>query len=359
MASRASSLQLRTAPGGVTGVSAGNLWVVWCLIAGITSTLLGIYWDISWHMSIGRDSFWTAPHLAIYVGAILGGVGAAASILPTTFGRGLVAETLRRTSSVQVWGFRGPLGAFVCAWGGIAMLSSAPFDNWWHSAYGLDVKILSPPHVLLLTGILAVEFGTLLMILQLRAYRLDASLDWLLFYAGGVTLGNVMIALDELVWRSDMHSAQPYWVLSVAVPLILLTVGDASGRKWGCTAVAGMYTLGRLTQLWILPLFAAQPKLGPVYQKVTHFVPMSFPWLLIAPAVLLDLLRARRTRFSSQWDQCGLRRDRICRDAACRSMALRRFSDVARGAQPVFRSTVFRLRLLLQKSRRPIPLFFG
>ena len=213
-----------------------------------------------------------------------------------------------------------------------------PSDNWWHSAYGLDVKILSPPHVLLLTGILAVEFGTLLMILQLRAYRLDASLDWLLFsMRGGVILGNVMIALDELVWRSDMHSAQPYWVLSVAVPLILLTVGDASGRKWGCTAVAGMYTLGRLTQLWILPLFAAQPKLDPVYQKVTHFVPMSFPWLLIAPAVLLDLLRARRTRFSSQWtNEPGLRRDRICRDAACRSMALRRFSDVARARNRFF-----------------------
>ena len=79
MASRASSLQLRTAPGGVTGVSAGNLWEVRCLIAGITSTLLGIYWDISWHMSIGRDAFFTPAHVAIYVGAILGGLGSRCS----------------------------------------------------------------------------------------------------------------------------------------------------------------------------------------------------------------------------------------------------------------------------------------
>ena len=92
MSSQASSFQVRTPPDGVTGGSAGNLWKVWCLIAGITSTILGIYWDISWHMSIGRDSFWTAPHLAIYVGAILGGLGAAASILPTTFGRGPMAQ---------------------------------------------------------------------------------------------------------------------------------------------------------------------------------------------------------------------------------------------------------------------------
>ncbi len=27
------------------------------------------------------------------------------------------------------------------------MITSAPFDDWWHNAYGLDVKILSPPHV--------------------------------------------------------------------------------------------------------------------------------------------------------------------------------------------------------------------
>ena len=95
MSSQASSFQVRTPPDGVTGGSAGNLWKVWCLIAGITSTILGIYWDISWHMSIGRDSFWTAPHLAIYVGAILGGLGAAASILPTTFGRGPMAQARR------------------------------------------------------------------------------------------------------------------------------------------------------------------------------------------------------------------------------------------------------------------------
>jgi hypothetical protein len=300
MASRASSLHLRTTSDGGTAASLGNLWEVWCLIAGITSTLLGLYWDISWHMSIGRDTFWTPAHVAIYVGAILGGLGAAAAILPTTFARGPAAETYRQ-ASVQVWGFRGPLGAFVCAWGGIAMLSSAPFDNWWHSAYGLDVKILSPPHVLLLTGILAVEFGTLLMILQLRVHRLGGPLDWLLFYAGGVILSNVMIALEEFSWRSSMHSARPYWVFSAAVPLILLAVGDGSRRKWGCTAVAGMFTLGRLAQLWILPLFAAQPKLGPVYQKVTHFVPMSFPWLLIAPAIVLDLVRARWTGSSRQW----------------------------------------------------------
>jgi len=32
------------------------------------------------------------------------------------------------------------------------MLTSAPFDNWWHNAYGLDVKIVSLPHSILALG---------------------------------------------------------------------------------------------------------------------------------------------------------------------------------------------------------------
>jgi len=60
---------------------------------------------------------------------------------------------------VNVFGFRGPLGAFICAWGGFTMITSAPFDDWWHSAYGLDVKILSPPHIVLAVGLVGVELG--------------------------------------------------------------------------------------------------------------------------------------------------------------------------------------------------------
>jgi hypothetical protein len=52
------------------------------------------------------------------------------------------------------------------AWGGVAMLTSAPFDNWWHNTYGLDVRIISPPHALLSLGILSIELGALLFVLS-------------------------------------------------------------------------------------------------------------------------------------------------------------------------------------------------
>jgi hypothetical protein len=61
---------------------------------------------------------------------------------------------------VRFWRFfQAPLGAWVCIWGTIMMITSAPFDNWWHNAYGLDVKIISPPHIILALGLLDITHG--------------------------------------------------------------------------------------------------------------------------------------------------------------------------------------------------------
>ena len=81
-------------------------------------------------------------------------------IFATTFSHSAKLKAV----SVNVLGFRAPLGAFIAAWGGIAMLTSAPFDNWWHDAYGIDVKIVSPPHILLILGVYAVVIGTLVLL---------------------------------------------------------------------------------------------------------------------------------------------------------------------------------------------------
>src|SRR5262245_713344 len=112
-------------------------WYVWTSLASVTCILVGTYWDISWHMSIGRDSFWTPAHLAIQAGGIIAGLSGAALVL---------VRRVPRDLSIRVWGFHAPFGAFLAAWGAATMVVSAPFDNWWHNAYGLDVKILSPPH---------------------------------------------------------------------------------------------------------------------------------------------------------------------------------------------------------------------
>ena len=272
--------------------SSGVPWYIWCCVLAITCSGVGIIWDISWHKSIGRDSFLTPPHVLVYLSGILAGFSCGYVILATTFGR----DPDTRAAAVKMWGFRGPLGAFLCAWGGIAMIASAPFDNWWHGAYGLDVKVLSPPHIVLTFGLIAIRFGTLLFILgQLNraSGRTKTILSGLLLYSFMTLMGISLGAFQELTVRPYMHSAQFYFVVCATVPLWLATIGAASSSRWACTIVAALYTVYFISFIWILPLFHAEPKLGPVYHSVTQFVPPDFPLLLIAPAFAIDLLRRR------------------------------------------------------------------
>ncbi len=260
---------------------------VWCAALAVTSAMIGAQWDISWHRSIGRDTFWTPAHLAIQLCAVVAGLSSAWLILGTTFGRRSPAAT------VKIWGFRGPLGAFLAAWGGVAMITSAPFDNWWHGSYGLDVKILSPPHSLLAMGLNAIIIGALVLTLAERNRAQGAArakLDLIALYMGGVMLVLFMTFVMEETSRTAMHSAHFYLVMCMVVPVILSGMARASGRPFARTTVAGVYTIVYLGLIWILPLFPAEPKLGPVYQPVNCFIPPEFPILLLVPALILDLL---------------------------------------------------------------------
>jgi len=267
-------------------------WYVWCSVAAVTSAVIGTQWDISWHESIGRDTFWTPAHIAIHLCGVLAGISCIYLIFSTTLG----AHSALRACSVRLWGFYGPLGAFIAAWGGVAMITSAPFDNWWHNAYGLDVKILSPPHMLLAAGVMAVQVGTLILVVG-QMNRAEGALARRLrvfyLYVGGLMLLSLATVQMEVTVRNLMHTAHFYFVVSLVAPLVFGGISRGSGFRWAATTVAGIYTAVMLLLLWILPLFPAEPKLGPVYQNVTHFVPPEFPLLLIAPALALDLFWQR------------------------------------------------------------------
>jgi hypothetical protein len=267
-------------------------WYIWLAALAVTSAIVGIQWDISWHRSIGRDAFLTPAHIAIYLCGILAALFCGYLIFSATF-----ADNSLRAASVKVWGLRGPLGAFVAAWGGFAMLTSAPFDDWWHGAYGLDVKILSPPHIVLALGIFAIQAGVVMLVAAQRN-RADtvlrrAAFDWLFLYVGGMGLLLLMSVTLEYTGLLMQHNALFYQAMCITVPFVLAHFSAASGKRFAATAVAAIYTLFMMALVWILPLFRAEPKLGPVYHQVTHFVPAGFPLLLIVPALVLDLFWAR------------------------------------------------------------------
>ncbi len=277
-------------------VAAGIPWYVTGLTAAATAVYIGVIWDISWHMTIGRDTFWSPPHLVTYLAALLVGISCGYVAVKTTFA-GTAEE---RAQSVGFWGLRAPLGAWICAWGAFAMLTSAPFDNWWHAAYGLDVKIISPPHTVLSLGMYAIVIGALMMLLAWQNRASDAGgnrsprkLEWLYVYVAGLALSMVAIYTTEYSFRGFQHGADFYRVSALAYPVVMIATARASRLRWAATGIALVYMASRIIPGWILPLFPAEPKLGPIYGPVDHMIPMQFPVLLVAPAIVIDLVMQR------------------------------------------------------------------
>jgi hypothetical protein len=273
-------------------------WYIWAGALAVTSASIGGQWDVAWHRSIGRDTFWTPAHMAIYACGVIAGVIGLYLVITATFGRSAHAARMREVS-VDVFGLRAPLGVFLAGWGGVAMLTSAPFDNWWHNAYGLDVKIISPPHALLILGIRAIDLGILFLMLAAMNRASEAgdanfkTLRRLFLYLGGLLLGGQMFFIMEYTWDVMQHRAIAYICLAIAVPVVFATISQASRYRWAATTISAIYMASVIGFILILPLFPAQPKLGPVYYPVTHLVPPKFPVLLIAPALALDIFWER------------------------------------------------------------------
>jgi hypothetical protein len=120
---------------------------------------------------------------------------------------------------------------------------------------------------------------------------------WIYLYSGGILLVGIMVLLMEFVGRTELHNSLPYIAVSLLVPIVLASVSRVTGFRFAASMTSAFYSLFVIGCILILPLFPAQPKLGPVYQHVTHFIPPQFPLLLIVPALLLDLFwRANRNR---------------------------------------------------------------
>ena len=180
-----------------------------------------------------------------------------------------------------------------CIWGAIAMLTSAPFDDWWHNTYGLDVVILSPPHTLLAIGIMMIQFGAMVAVLSSTHAAKDgggAIHKWLFAIASGLLLTSLFTLFSEYLNKARSHSALCYEVGAILFPLFLIAIARASKVRWAATATAAVYMSILLLMLWILPLFHATPKLGPVLNHFDHYQPFHFPLLLVIPALAIDFV---------------------------------------------------------------------
>lgn len=110
------------------------------LLAGV-----GFYSDVAWHVALGRDEeLLTAPHTGILLGLV--GILAGA-VLGTT-----VATLGRWDGGWHVAGMRVPWSMLPLGALGLGAVSGFPMDEVWHFAFGVDVTMWSPTHMLMILG---------------------------------------------------------------------------------------------------------------------------------------------------------------------------------------------------------------
>ena len=140
----------------------------------------------------------------------------------------------------------------------MAMLLSAPFDNWWHNAYGLDVEILSPPHTVLAAGMYAVAIGALLLVLSWQNRVGSQAGSRLFVYAAGILLTMSTIIVTEKSYPNHQHGTAFYIFSSAIYPLYLVGAARASRMRWSATGADLVYMALYGAMIWILRLFGSK-----------------------------------------------------------------------------------------------------
>lgn len=116
---------------------------------GILIVTTGGSWDISNHLLNRPETFFSTPHFVLYSGVMIALSGAILVMLKRS--EKIKSENKISIKLVQI---------------GIAVLLGAgPFDFFWHSNFGLD-GLLSPPHLVLIFGMVFSSIGAFLSIMR-------------------------------------------------------------------------------------------------------------------------------------------------------------------------------------------------
>jgi hypothetical protein len=122
---------------------------LWGLLLAKAVAGIGVGWDIRWHVVIGRDSFWIAPHVMTYAGVAVAAIFSFGVLAIETWA---ARHGRAPRDSLRIAGLVGSRGYHLAWWGIALTILAAPIDDLWHRLFGIDVTLWSPPHLLGLAG---------------------------------------------------------------------------------------------------------------------------------------------------------------------------------------------------------------
>jgi hypothetical protein len=112
---------------------------------GLFTAGQAFYNDVAWHVALGRDkNLFTAPHTGIVIGLGLILMSGVTGVMLASL-QGI--DTSLRWKAVRIPWSTLPLLAL-----GGAAVTGFPLDELWHRAFGVDVTMWSPTHMLMILG---------------------------------------------------------------------------------------------------------------------------------------------------------------------------------------------------------------
>jgi hypothetical protein len=161
--------------------------------------LFGSIWDIQWHASIGRDSFWIPPHI-VAIGGFVSALGLA--LAAVTYETWLDRRGVRMQGVIRLGGISTSPYVLLIALSYLAGIFFAFLDDQWHRAFGLDATLWSPPHLLIGLAMAGVDFSLLLGLVT-SAKRLGLKFNWRSPYFWGFILLGAFMFESANYWTSQ------------------------------------------------------------------------------------------------------------------------------------------------------------
>ncbi|MEV4756404.1 hypothetical protein AB0J86_14995 [Micromonospora sp. NPDC049559] len=265
----------------------------WLVLLGTAVTTVGVSWDIQWHVEVGPDSFFTLPHLLLYLGSALSGLASLTMVLLATSAQRAGRPWPRSAGGppVRVLGgaFHAPLGYLVAGAGAASFLLYGLMDLWWHSIYGFDAVLDTPSHVALFLSICVTMVGGVV------AFAAGGDQGWA---RAGILVGVPILILFAPTPFNALDglppAVNPTAVGSVLCAPTLLLMGALLLRRGGALGIA--LVLGAMQALlwwfspWAAKAYAAAVGL-PLREGLVPRAPQlpaSVPVLLVAAALVIE-----------------------------------------------------------------------
>lgn len=218
--------------------------LIWLVIFKLFH-FMGGTWDIQWHVYVGRDDNFIPPHQVAMISFVLGLFLVTAAIWYETY---LTKNNIKLQGATKILGFTA-VPAFWWAIGSFLFASLAGvLDIMWHAAFGLDSTLWSPPHLLIMAGMFALD-ASMMVGLIVSAERLHLPLNWRQPYywafllAAAYTYDSIHFQTSEaFIYGYRFNGAGLLGILfpiltGIAFPLPLLLSIRLHRRLWGVLPV--------------------------------------------------------------------------------------------------------------------------